>query len=171
MRNKNIDGYKNYIVNENGEVTNTNTGRLLKHSKNQKGYCFLILSKKGFSETVSIHRLVYRTFKGELNKGFEINHIDGDKSNNNILNLEQVSKTENMRKAVETGLIKSGLDCPLSVPVIKLDPMTKKIIERYGSISIASKDTGVASSAISLVINGKRKTAGKFIWAKIYNHG
>lgn len=167
MKTKNIDGYDNYIVNESGEITNTNTGRVLKQSKNKKGYCFLILSKNGYSETISIHRLVYKTFKGKLNKGFEINHIDGNKSNNNIKNLEQVSKTENMKKAVEIGLIKSGSDCPLSVGVIQINPMSKKEVNRFGSISIASKNTGIAGSAISLVVNGKRKTAGKFIWIKI----
>ncbi len=167
MKTKNIEGYGNYTVNEKGEITNTNTGRVLRQSRNQKGYCFLVLSNNGFHKTISIHRIVYKTFIGKLIDGLEINHIDGNKSNNSVSNLEQVTKIENMNKAVELGLIKSGLNCPLSVGVIQIHPVTKKEINRFGSISIASKSTKVASSAISMVVNNKRNTAGKFIWSKI----
>lgn len=166
MKTKNIEDYNNYSINENGEIMNLSTGRILKHSKNQKGYHFVILSKGGFSKTFSVHRTVYKMFKGELVKGFEINHIDGNKSNNNIENLEQITKVENMFKAVELGLIKSGEKCPFSVSVIQINPATKEVVNKFGSISIASKKTKIQASAISLAVNNKRKTAGKFIWIK-----
>jgi hypothetical protein len=43
------------------------------------------------------HRLVYETFSGNINSGFEIDHIDGNKHNNDITNLRAVTRSENMK--------------------------------------------------------------------------
>lgn len=164
---KNIKGFERYKISESGKVLNTRTGRILKHSKNQKGYCQVQLSKNGKSKTISIHREVFKAYKGEIKDGLDINHIDGNKDNNHYSNLESCSKKENMIKAVETGLIKSGFNCERSVSVQQLDVITGEIIDEFGSISIASKKTGVSASAISMVCNNNRVTAGGFKWKKI----
>jgi len=53
------------------------------------------------------------------------------------------------------------------VPISQIDVITGKEIKRFGSIRIAEKETGVASSAISSVINKNRITAGGFKWERI----
>src|ERR1044072_3133814 len=52
----------------------------------------------------SLHRLIYTLFIGIIPEGMEINHIDGDKLNNKVNNLEALTPTENMRHAIRIGL-------------------------------------------------------------------
>ena len=162
-----IKNFENYSIEKDGAITNLRTGRVLKFGRNQKGYCQVQLSVNGFARTFTVHKLVYNTFKGDVPVGFEINHIDGNKENNHESNLETVTKKENMEKAVINGQIKSGIDCPLSVQVSQVDVISGTEINRFESISIATKRTGIAGSAISMVVNGKRTTAGGFKWVKI----
>lgn len=162
-----IENFKNYSISKHGVITNLKTGRVLKITRNQKGYCQVQISSNGYAKTITIHKLVYNTYVGEVPNGYEINHIDGNKENNHVSNLETVTKKENMQKAVENGQIKSGIDCPSSVQVSQIDVLSGVEINRFGSINIATNKTGVAGSSISCVINGKRTTAGGFKWVKI----
>lgn len=159
-----IKDFPNYYISETGVVTNKNTGRLLRQSSNGKGYLQLSLSNCGKSSTRVVHRMVYEAYVGEIKEGMEINHIDGNKKNNSVNNLEQITHLENVNKAVEIGLIKSGSNCKLSKGVIQFSALNYKKLNTYGSARIASKKTGVPSSSISLVCNGKRITAGGYIW-------
>lgn len=160
---KKIEGFDNYVITDNAEVINTNTGRVLKQNKNPKGYMQIILSCEGKSSTKSIHRLVFEAYRGKIKKGLTVNHIDGDKSNNKINNLELLTQKENLRHAVDIGLIKSGSSCKLSKQVVSINPMT--LIEKeYGSIRLASKLTKISESSIVNVCKGNRITAGGLLW-------
>lgn len=55
---------------------------------------------------LEIHRLMIETFVGEIPKGMQVNHIDGDRYNNKLSNLEVVTPLENMQHAHKNGLIK-----------------------------------------------------------------
>lgn len=74
--------------------------RVLKIAENQFGYKFVKLANDSGKHTLYVHRLVYRTFVGAIPSNMEINHIDHNKSNNSIDNLELVTHEENLRKAV-----------------------------------------------------------------------
>ena len=74
--------------------------RRLKILTNQFGYKFVKLSDIKGSHTLYVHRLVYRTFVGVIPSNMEINHIDHDKANNSIYNLELVTHSANLEKAV-----------------------------------------------------------------------
>lgn len=74
--------------------------RMLKLATNQFGYKFVRLPDINGKHTLYVHRLVYRTFVGVIPSNMEINHIDHNKQNNSIENLELVTREENMRKAV-----------------------------------------------------------------------
>lgn len=74
--------------------------RKLKLLTNQFGYKFVKLTNTSGRSTLYVHRLVYRTFVGVIPSGKEINHIDHNKSNNNIDNLELVTRSENLKKSV-----------------------------------------------------------------------
>jgi hypothetical protein len=162
---KEIKGFKNYLITEDCKVINKNTGRTLRQCDNGKGYKHLqITNSEGFSKMVSMHRLMYINFKGDISEGLEVNHIDGNKGNNTIDNLELVTRKENIKKAVEIGLIKSGFDCRLSKSVKQIDVITHEVIKVHGSISLAHKDTGISISAISSVCNNRRITAGGYKW-------
>lgn len=72
----------------------------------RKGYATVILRKNGVSKVHSIHRLIAEAFIPNPDNLPYINHIDGNKSNNDISNLEWCTQLENMRHAFNTGLIK-----------------------------------------------------------------
>lgn len=65
------------------------------HPKN--GYYFISRTdENGVRISTSIHRLVWETYNGPIPQGYEIDHIDGDKSNNALSNLRCVTHKENM---------------------------------------------------------------------------
>lgn len=87
-----------------GFVSNNNNGGLRKvgrelsqktKSNNYKEVNLYIEKQIGKSRYV--HRLVVSAFLGKIKEGLQVNHIDGDKSNNNINNLEIVSASDNMK--------------------------------------------------------------------------
>ena len=73
-----------------------NTKNHRSRSTNNAGY-FIIQLEKCFT----IHRIVTDTFIGSVPKGYDVDHIDGDKSNNAVTNLEIVTHAENMRRYYE----------------------------------------------------------------------
>ena len=65
-------------------------------STNNAGYFIIQLER-----CYTIHRIVAETFLGSIPEGYDVDHIDGDKSNNNVTNLEIVTHQENMRRYYE----------------------------------------------------------------------
>jgi conserved domain protein len=74
--------------------------RIIKLIDNHIGYLFVKLSNDKGSKNLYIHRLVYRTFVGAIPKGMQINHINHNKHDNRIENLEVLSASENQKKAI-----------------------------------------------------------------------
>lgn len=74
---------------------------------NKYGYKTIKLCKYGKCQRYTVHRLVAKAFIPTDNYENQINHIDGNKTNNNITNLEWVTPAENMKHAWDTGLINS----------------------------------------------------------------
>lgn len=108
----------------------------------------------------SIHRLLMTHFVDNPDNKPHINHIDGNKQNNSLSNLEWCSVQENTQHAVNHGLI-SYEYC--ETPVIQYD-MNMNYIAEYKSQKEASNITGVAYQNICKVLKGKRNHAGGFIW-------
>ena len=74
--------------------------RILKILENKCGYKFVKLTNDSGKRTLYMHRLVYTTYVGSIPSNMEVNHIDHNKSDNCVVNLELVTHSENMRKAV-----------------------------------------------------------------------
>lgn len=79
--------------------------KLLAMQLHNTGYYRVRLCVNGKKVSRSVHRLVAEAFLDNLNFKEEVNHVDGNKLNNNVLNLEWVTKNENMEHATVTGLI------------------------------------------------------------------
>ena len=89
--------YDNYEVSNTGKVRNKKTGRILKSTTSNSGYTMVCLSRRGKIKSISVHRLVMETFKPVQNMDeLQVNHIDWDKTNNNLENLEWVTRQENL---------------------------------------------------------------------------
>lgn len=95
---KDIPGYEGlYQASNLGRVRNMKFGRkrLLRTKVSKKGYVDVCLSKSNVVKTHRLHKIVTLTFLGQRPEGLEVNHIDGDKKNNCIDNLEYVTRSEN----------------------------------------------------------------------------
>ena len=97
------EGY--YIVREDGTIFNTHTGRYVGDRENVNLYPNISLrdtDQKTY--TLSRHVLVWLVFKGDIPYDLEINHIDGNKQNTRLDNLELVTNQGNKAHAWDTGL-------------------------------------------------------------------
>lgn len=77
------------------------TNRLLKPKPNQRGYCRVTLSRDMIYSTRYIHHLVMEAFVGPRPKSFEINHLNGIKSDNRLANLEYCTAQANREHLYE----------------------------------------------------------------------
>lgn len=106
-----IDGIKGeYDVYSDGRVYSYQKKRFLPLFDNGHGYFGVNLSFVDGYKRKYIHRLVGVCFIENIHSLPEINHIDGDKSNNHVSNLEWVSKTDNISKGYENNQFKKVFD-------------------------------------------------------------
>jgi len=92
-----IKGFKNYEINRDGTVINLKNGKELIPYRH-RGYSKIKLTNdKGKRIAWRINRLVYEAHLGTIPKGYEIDHIDGDRSNNNLDNLRMVTRQQNIK--------------------------------------------------------------------------
>ena len=101
---KPIDGYSSYEISNLGNVKNKKTGKILKPGLSGNGYYTVSLWKNGKAHTKYIHELLAYSFIGVKKKGFTVNHIDGNKLNNDLSNLEIITYRDNLLHAYEHGL-------------------------------------------------------------------
>ena len=97
-----IEGYPEYEVSTRGRVVSKRFRKrkvLKQTTNNTDGYWQVNLWHKKTCHTLKVHRLVAYAFKGPRPEGFQIDHIDGDKLNNDAGNLQYISGTNNTRKA------------------------------------------------------------------------
>ena len=90
-----------------GEIQNIDTGNFIKKKVKCDGYIRVSLMKKcGGTTYVQLHRVLMMAFCPVENMNqLQVNHIDGNKANNNLSNLEWVTPKENIRHAIQNGLM------------------------------------------------------------------
>ena len=155
-----------YEVSSLGRIRNTLTGAIRKTPVGKRGYPVFSCNINGKNKLVTVHKCVAMEFilNSKPNNKIQVNHIDGNKTNNCVENLEWVTCFENSMHARLTGLHKSDGDKAV------LQIKNGEIIQEYKSASEASRKTGVGRANIcnvcnKRVSNGKHCiTAGGYIW-------
>ena len=99
---KDIEGYEGkYAVTDDGRVWSYLSDRWLKPWKSKKGYLHVDLGRK----VLKVHRLVASAFVKNDNGMPQVNHLDGDKTNNRAANLEWCDNSHNVKHAWDNGLM------------------------------------------------------------------
>ena len=93
-----IQDFENYEVSNLGNIRNKKTGKILK-PRIHKGYYDVNLSKNNKSYRKTVHRLIAESFIDNPENKPYVDHINGDKLNNNINNLRYATNQENQRNA------------------------------------------------------------------------
>jgi len=154
-----IEGYEGYQVSNEGQVRSLDRidslghhikGKILKPFTNKKGYQRVRLWKDGNVKNFQVHRLVYEAFCGEIPDGMQVNHINEDKSDNRLCNLNLMTPKEN----TNWGTCIERSHKAQSKPVAGYDEQGNLVVT-FPSIMEAGRN-GYNSGTISYCCSGKR---------------
>ena len=123
------------------------------------GYLRVGLWKENKVKFYTVHRLVAQAFLDNPNNLPEVNHIDEDKTNNHVENLEWCDNKYNMNYGT---CIQRRAE-KLSKPIIQLT-LDGKVVQVWSSLSEVQRQLGWQSSHICQCANGKRKSAHGYKW-------
>lgn len=140
---KPIKGYPHLLVSRTGQVWTTTYNRLLKLQLSNRGYLRVGLNKDKVIKTVGVHRLVAEAFIPNPDNLPAVDHIDGNKLNNNVENLQWISNSDNTKKAFKGKVLRSK-------PVICIE--TGKV---YKTIKEANREYNIPEAVLSAVVRGE----------------
>lgn len=164
---KEIPGYEGlYEASNLGRIRNRK-GKILK--PNSRICCGLErwsahLCKNGVERSLSWGRCIYSAFNGPIPEGLEVNHIDERPENNNLDNLNLLTRKENLNWGTvkeRRGLTNTNGKSSKAVMQYGIDGT---FIKEYPSTKEVKRQTGYNCGCISNVCTGKRKTAFGYIW-------
>jgi hypothetical protein len=144
----------NYYVSSLGRFKNSKGIIMKDYKPHHSGYIYVRVNKDKYA----LHRLIAFTFLENLeNKAF-VNHIDGNKTNNSLVNIEWNTPNENSLHSHKIRLNKGN-----KRKIVQYDLEMNKI-QDFNSIIEASKTLSMSQSNIKAVLYNKQKTAGGFIF-------
>lgn len=140
-----------------GKTNYYKSDRIIKVSKNSKGYQQFTVSKNGISKSIKLHRILAELFIPKVDGKIFVNHKDGNKVNNNLENLEWCTHKENLKHAYDNGLLSvdkridnlKKFNIKRMKPVIEVN--SKKI---YSSTSEAARHLNLDITMIGRVCKG-----------------
>ena len=157
-----IPGFSKYEIDKKGNIFDTNTKYNVKSHINVNGYCRISLTPDGKKsndrQNKYVHRLVAEAFIPNPKNLPYVNHINANKQDNRVENLEWCTSSENMIH--DSKVRKTG------TRVYAFDAKTGKFYKSFDSIKAAGREIGVDSTTITKVISGDRKLAGGYFWKK-----
>lgn len=146
-----------YEVSSLGNVRRVGSVKKLSQSLNHRGYPMVSISVNGRVHSKPVHRLMVDAFLGGLPKGMVTNHINAEKTDNRLTNIEIVTPKENTQHRWKTGTMIFGENCKQS-KIDEIQAITILTLS-YKSILYSGKDLaslyGVHPALISQIRRGK----------------
>ena len=158
---RDIRGYENlYEASNWGRIRSLKYGkvRILKPVKTKDGYLRVVLHKDGIAKTFLVHRLVWETFNGTIPDGHEINHINEDKTDCSLVNLNLLTHKANSDWGTRNKRIsEKNTNGKLSQAVLQLTYPGLEFMCEWPSIHEAARN-GFSQSHVSACCRGERKS-------------
>ena len=176
---KDIPDFSNYyLISTHGRLMSFKVkaeGHILSQKNSKGDYFTVILQHGGLKRHTRMHRLVAEAFIPNPDNLPEVNHIDGNKQNNHVDNLEWITRKGNANDAIRRNPnMMAGMNhynMQIKPRAIQQYSLDGKLVMEYVNATSASKATGVCSRNILQVASGDeyklgltRKQAGGFIW-------
>lgn len=156
-----VEGFNGkYMVSDTGDVLNSETGKKLTHSYDREGYHLVQLFLKGKQHTCRVHRLVAIAYIDNPEGKPTVNHIDENKDNNCVENLEWATYAEQVNHGSRN---KRAMDTIASAAVLQLDG-NGNTIAVYASVRDAARKFHVKPERILNALKDRQKTACGFSW-------
>ena len=174
MEYKKINEYPNYMISDSGMVLNISRNKHLKNVSNGR-YLMVLLYNNGSRKMHYVHRLVANAFCNKENGKDYVNHIDLDRENNNCVNLEWVTSSENRIHYVESEKYKPAIHSKETIEKLK-EFLNKKVYCELTGITFDSiKDFCLARkisyAQASQKLNGKYKNNLNAHFKKLIQNG
>lgn len=168
-----------YQVSNTGAVRNSVTGKVLTPIRKYDGYLVVNLSDRKRVRQVMIHRLVAEAFIPNPESLGVVNHIDGNKANPAVENLEWVTLSENSKHAYRIGLSHVSEKCRKAVSKIAAEngarttskavhqhDLSGKLVRKFKSVREANRETGISRCGIVRACKSEAFSAGGFKWIR-----
>lgn len=138
---------------------------MLKPIKNKNGYLQVYLCKDGEKQHFRLHKLIANIFIPNPDNKPQINHINGNKTDNRVYNLEFCTCSENNQHAFKLGLNKArkGKENVCSKRVLQYD-LQGNFIREWESTMDIQRELKIRNSCISACCNGLYKQSHNYIW-------
>lgn len=147
------------MVNGRNGSTHIRKGHTLRSYRVNGGYCAVSLNNGGSQKNFLVHRLVAMAFIPNPNNYETVNHIDENKCNNTVSNLEWLTLIENNRYGSHDERMRKTL----SFPVIQYS-LDGEFIQEFGSMAEVHRETGFNAASIGKAARGIYKQSNGYIW-------
>lgn len=148
-----------YEVSSWGRLYSIRFNKIMADCTSSNGYIRDCLRGERISKSFSRHRIVAMAFLDNPENKPTVNHINADKTDNSVYNLEWATWSENNAHAHKLGLNKS----PKSTPISQFDKQGN-LINSWPTLASAASYYGISHSAISNNISGKSRYCRGFVW-------
>lgn len=152
--------FSDYSVSPDGRIFNR-LGREMKPHKNKDGYMMVTLCGEGYVKQCGVHRIVATAFIPNPHNKPQVNHLDTDKTNNAVDNLQWATPSENLKHAYEHGVKRSYLThedrmngARIHAEKTRRSVYVEELDKIFKSVNFCARELGCSASGISRCCNG-----------------
>ena len=156
MRAKPISGFERYEIRDDGIIYDTKRDAVVCTWTDTVGYkqCYL-KGENGNRHSKRVHRLLALAFIPNPENLPQVNHIDGNKLNNSLDNLEWVTNSINVQHGYDNGLYRFKTRCHI---INVYDKVTHKLIKTFKSIRSMCLELNINRKTVTMILKGEKLT-------------